>query len=120
MNLCSDSETVKNKYTSDWDVAYFQEPNSEKTNNGIHYKLQLLYSNGKWQLYIFSVRVSSSGKKEKKRKRKTELTFTSLFAYFTCVFIAYEFLFCFWLIHAKAYLQYIKPCDFIVIYYCSC
>lgn len=27
--------------------AYFQEPNSEKTNNGIHYKLQLLYSNGK-------------------------------------------------------------------------
>lgn len=27
---------------------YFQEPNNEKTNNGIHYKLQLLYSNGKW------------------------------------------------------------------------
>lgn len=26
---------------------YFQEPNNEKTNNGIHYKLQLLYSNGK-------------------------------------------------------------------------
>lgn len=26
----------------------FQEPNNEKTNNGIHYKLQLLYSNGKW------------------------------------------------------------------------
>nr|XP_010597567.2 transcription factor COE3 [Loxodonta africana] len=25
---------------------YFQEPNNEKTNNGIHYKLQLLYSNG--------------------------------------------------------------------------
>lgn len=24
-----------------------QEPNNEKTNNGIHYKLQLLYSNGK-------------------------------------------------------------------------
>lgn len=29
---------------------YFQEPNNEKTNNGIHYKLQLLYSNGKWLL----------------------------------------------------------------------
>lgn len=29
---------------------YFQEPNNEKTNNGIHYKLQLLYSNGKWPL----------------------------------------------------------------------
>lgn len=28
---------------------YFQEPNNEKTNNGIHYKLQLLYSNGKWR-----------------------------------------------------------------------
>ncbi|NXI24925.1 COE3 factor, partial [Sterrhoptilus dennistouni] len=26
---------------------YLQEPNNEKTNNGIHYKLQLLYSNGK-------------------------------------------------------------------------
>uniref|UniRef100_A0A8C3LAX9 Transcription factor COE1 n=1 Tax=Chrysolophus pictus TaxID=9089 RepID=A0A8C3LAX9_CHRPC len=25
---------------------YLQEPNNEKTNNGIHYKLQLLYSNG--------------------------------------------------------------------------
>lgn len=27
-----------------------QEPNNEKTNNGIHYKLQLLYSNGKFGL----------------------------------------------------------------------
>uniref|UniRef100_A0A452F974 Transcription factor COE3 n=1 Tax=Capra hircus TaxID=9925 RepID=A0A452F974_CAPHI len=26
-----------------------KEPNNEKTNNGIHYKLQLLYSNGKWR-----------------------------------------------------------------------
>lgn len=25
---------------------FLQEPTSEKTNNGIHYKLQLLYSNG--------------------------------------------------------------------------
>ena len=27
---------------------FHQEPNSEKTNNGIHYKLQLLYSNGEF------------------------------------------------------------------------
>lgn len=26
----------------------FQEQGNEKTNNGTHYKLQLLYSNGKW------------------------------------------------------------------------
>lgn len=28
----------------------FQEQGNEKTNNGTHYKLQLLYSNGKWAL----------------------------------------------------------------------
>uniref|UniRef100_A0A674CZ49 EBF transcription factor 3a n=1 Tax=Salmo trutta TaxID=8032 RepID=A0A674CZ49_SALTR len=32
-----------------------KEPNSEKTNNGIHYKLQLLYSNGDCSLYVFNV-----------------------------------------------------------------
>jgi len=40
---------IKIKFSAIWPQtnAYFQEPNSEKTNNGIHYKLQLLYSNGK-------------------------------------------------------------------------
>lgn len=28
-----------------------QEPTSEKTNNGIHYKLQLLYSNGEFKCH---------------------------------------------------------------------
>lgn len=36
--------------------AYFQEPNSEKTNNGIHYKIQLLYSNGKCT-FLYSARI---------------------------------------------------------------
>ncbi len=36
--------------------AYFQEPNSEKTNNGIHYKIQLLYSNGKCK-FLYSARI---------------------------------------------------------------
>ncbi len=36
--------------------AYFQEPNSEKTNNGIHYKIQLLYSNGKCTI-LYSARI---------------------------------------------------------------
>lgn len=30
----------------------FQEPNNEKTNNGIHYKLQLLYSNGEYRCLL--------------------------------------------------------------------
>uniref|UniRef100_A0A8C2GEQ8 EBF transcription factor 3a n=1 Tax=Cyprinus carpio TaxID=7962 RepID=A0A8C2GEQ8_CYPCA len=33
-----------------------KEPNSEKTNNGIHYKLQLLYSNGKCT-FLYSARI---------------------------------------------------------------
>lgn len=33
-----------------------QEPNSEKTNNGIHYKLQLLYSNGEFKCRILETR----------------------------------------------------------------
>lgn len=41
--------------------AYFQEPNSEKTNNGIHYKLQLLYSNGKSN---FSILILTTRSKE--------------------------------------------------------
>lgn len=40
--------------------AYFQEPNSEKTNNGIHYKLQLLYSNGKCTFLYADLQVFSS------------------------------------------------------------
>ena len=39
---------------------YFQEPNNEKTNNGIHYKLQLLYSNGKWQRLLLHSRPAGS------------------------------------------------------------
>uniref|UniRef100_A0A672SAF7 Transcription factor COE3 n=1 Tax=Sinocyclocheilus grahami TaxID=75366 RepID=A0A672SAF7_SINGR len=33
-----------------------KEPNSEKTNNGIHYKIQLLYSNGKCK-FLYSARI---------------------------------------------------------------
>ena len=39
---------------------YFQEPNNEKTNNGIHYKLQVLYSNGKWQRLLLHSRPAGS------------------------------------------------------------
>uniref|UniRef100_A0A672LYE5 Transcription factor COE3 n=1 Tax=Sinocyclocheilus grahami TaxID=75366 RepID=A0A672LYE5_SINGR len=34
-----------------------KEPNSEKTNNGIHYKIQLLYSNGKCK-FLYSARIA--------------------------------------------------------------
>lgn len=37
-----------------------QEPTSEKTNNGIHYKLQLLYSNGEFKCHILQTRASMS------------------------------------------------------------
>lgn len=43
-----------------------QEPNSEKTNNGIHYKLQLLYSNGEFKCRILE-------KKTKKKRAKIYL-----------------------------------------------
>lgn len=41
--------------------AYLQEPTSEKTNNGIHYKLQLLYSNGKSNVFILILTGRSKG-----------------------------------------------------------
>lgn len=54
-----------------------QEPNSEKTNNGIHYKLQLLYSNGEFVFWKHVQKYTSGTSVCIKKKTRVEI-FTAI------------------------------------------